>query len=107
MAYVELEKLINLYDGYRKVVRVGTRDLLLLQLDGEPLLVDRLCPHAGYELDRGEIENACITCPLHGISFSLRDGKPQNARCAPLKTYPVALEGNSVGVEERDLQRRF
>lgn len=100
MAYRSLEKLINLYDGYRGVFRVGQRDLLLLQEGGELRLLDRYCPHAGQALDQAACIDNTLRCPRHGYCFSLQDGRVLEGACPALRLYPLAFEGNSVGVDE-------
>lgn len=102
MAYQSLEKLINLHDGYRRLVSVAGRQLLLLQEEGAPCLIERRCPHAGSLLDTAAVAQGCITCPAHQIRFDLQTGKPQNADCPPLTSYSLVFEGNSLGVEVSD-----
>lgn len=102
MAYRSLEKLINLQDGYRRVFRLQRREVLLLQHDGERYLLDRHCPHASQPLDAAEVADGAIRCPRHGYCFSLGDGRSLGGDCAPLATYQLIYEGNSIGVEETD-----
>lgn len=103
VAYRALEKLINLHDGYRRVFRAGQRELLLMQEGEERLLIDRHCPHAGQVLDGADCRGGAIQCPRHGFRFSLTDGAVIQGDCEPLRTYPLAFEGNSVGVDDSDL----
>jgi nitrite reductase/ring-hydroxylating ferredoxin subunit len=99
MAYQVLEKLINLHDGYRRVVQVSGQQLLLLQENGTPRLVGRYCPHAGQALDNAGIEGDAIVCPYHQIKFSLISGDPSVKTCRALPIYELVYEGNSVGVD--------
>jgi hypothetical protein len=41
MRYYSLEKYINLFDGYRKVFKIDSHHLMLLQLDGDRYLIIR------------------------------------------------------------------
>jgi 3-phenylpropionate/trans-cinnamate dioxygenase ferredoxin subunit len=99
MPYRALEKLINLHDGYRRVVTVDGRQLLLLQEQGTPRLVDRHCPHAGQIFDTARVEGDVLVCPLHQIRFSLADGSPTPALCKALSMHRLVYEGNSLGID--------
>ncbi len=100
MAYRALEKLINLHDGYRGVFRTSLGELLLIQEDGEFYLLARRCPHQGALLDEGRVTDRVITCPWHQLAFSLHDGRCVNGGCSALAIYPLAYEGNTIGVVE-------
>ena len=100
MAYRPLEKLINLYDGYRKIVSVNGQQMLLCQEEGALRLVARYCPHQGQALDDAQIASGVLTCPKHQIQFSLADGAPLQALCSALPLRHLVYEGNSVGVDE-------
>ncbi|MBU0538854.1 MAG: hypothetical protein KKF24_11355, partial [Gammaproteobacteria bacterium] len=50
MRYYSLEKYINLFDGYRKVFKIDSHNLMLLQLDGSRYLIESNCPHREYPL---------------------------------------------------------
>jgi nitrite reductase/ring-hydroxylating ferredoxin subunit len=102
VAYRSLELLINLEDGYRRVVRIDDREMLLLQEHGERHLCARRCPHAGQILDQAPVSADCITCPRHGIRFSLDDGEPQPDQCERLRVYEIVYEGNSLGIDAPD-----
>jgi|GEM_PF-5219833 len=45
MAFVPLEKLGRLHDGYKKVFKVDRHNLLLMQLEGKVYLIENRCPH--------------------------------------------------------------
>ena len=99
MAYLALEKLINMHDGYRKVFRVDGRELLLLQESGEPHLVLRACPHAAMPLDTAVVNGDELTCPWHLMRFSLSTGVASHPDCPSLEIVPLAYEGNTLGVD--------
>ena len=107
MRFYPLEKLINLHDGYRRVFKIDSHALLLLQHDGALHLIQATCPHRAQGLDEAVIQGDQLECPLHGYRFSLRDGTVLRASeepCRGLKVYPLEYEGNEVGVllDERD-----
>lgn len=100
MAYRPLEKLMNLHDGYRKVVSIQGHQMLLCQEEGALRLFSRYCPHQGQVLDEATIVQDVLTCPRHQTQFSLGDGKPLQSLCGSLLTCNLIYEGNSVGVDE-------
>lgn len=102
MDFHSIDLIINLFDGYRKQVVIARQELLLIEVKGNRYILQAACPHLHWPLMSGAIEGDAIYCPKHGYAFSLLTGKPVNAvasRCNPLKIYPVAYEGNKVGVE--------
>jgi 3-phenylpropionate/trans-cinnamate dioxygenase ferredoxin subunit len=102
VAFIGLEKLINMYDGYRKQFVINHRKLLLTQHMGQHFIMQAECPHRQWPLYDASIENNAIVCPKHGISFSLADGLPSTSDatdCESLKVYSVAYEGNSLGID--------
>lgn len=99
MAFRPLEKLINLHDGYRRVFQHDSRQILLLQEDGEVSIIDRLCPHAGQTLDNASVSAGRVVCPRHQLCFSLQSGEEQHLACRALGVHRVVYEGNRVGID--------
>ena len=99
MAFHRLAALHELYDGFRRVVRIGRDELLLLQVEGELYLVDNRCPYQGFPMDRGSLNGQRLTCPRHGFSFHLRHGDCFQASSCRLPVFRVAYDGQWVGVE--------
>lgn len=103
MQYYALEKLINLGPEYRRAFQIDDRHLLLLESDGEYHLVSNICPHKGYNLQEGKVEEGHLHCPFHGHRFRLDDGSVtdalgNNADCRPLTIYQLDYQNNDIGV---------
>ncbi|MEM7680737.1 MAG: Rieske (2Fe-2S) protein [Planctomycetota bacterium] len=84
--------------GGRACVRRDGKSYLVLDTpDGWRALVN-VCPHAGLPLDEGEVRGATLTCPYHGYTFSLRNGKdlgdPDFGE--PLTLLPVREHGGRI-----------
>ena len=99
MSFQPLARLMELDEGFRRVVRVGAREYLLLHSDGQTHLIERHCPHAGAPLDRSAVGEGILTCPRHGIRFDLRTGRPDTAGCAVLQRYQLTYDGDRIGVD--------
>lgn len=105
MRFVAIDKQHNLYDGYRKLIRIDNVELLLLQEAGRVHLVAAKCPHLDWPLLEATIMDEALYCPKHGYAFDLYTGKPANdraARCAPLARYQVDYQGQLLGVYIND-----
>lgn len=99
--YYALEKLINLYDGYQKLLKIDEHNLLLLQIEGERYLLESMCPHRGHPLSESDIHTEWLRCPLHGYRFAIPSGQLidySEELCRNLKTYEVVVEGRELGV---------
>ncbi len=100
MPFVALEKLHQLYDGYRKAITLGGQPLLLLQENGKTLLIKNACPHAGAALTYATCAGNTLRCPLHGMEFDLRNGNSLSPACREsLQFIPLIYDGNMLGVE--------
>ena len=103
MAFYPLEKLFNLRDGYKRAFVVAGKNLLLIQLDGQPVIIENSCPHMGISLTNAVLlpDNG-IRCNAHGIEFDLQSGRaigPLANTLECLKKYSVVYEGNMLGVD--------
>ncbi len=49
-------------------------DLLVVNVDGDYLVVENSCTHANAELSKGRLDGNEITCAEHGATFDLRSG---------------------------------
>ena len=101
MAFVALEKLHQLYDGYRRVFRIGRKEWILLQEAGRIYCIVNQCLHLQAPLAQASIANNVLRCPAHGIEFDLRSGMPVNPlSCRHALTYlPLIYEGNQIGLD--------
>ncbi|HWV15208.1 MAG TPA: Rieske (2Fe-2S) protein [Cellvibrio sp.] len=101
MAFIALEKLHQLYDGYRRRVRVAGGEWLLIQEEGKLFCIANQCPHLGASLAEASVNSFRLRCLQHGMEFDLRTGRPLNtATCVEtLRFMPLVYEGNQVGVD--------
>ncbi|MDG0992450.1 MAG: Rieske 2Fe-2S domain-containing protein [Luminiphilus sp.] len=98
MAFLRLDRLINLYDGYRKTIRVDQLEVLMIQEGGEVCVVQSRCPHREFPLEKGSIKEGVITCPWHNMAFDLGTGVHLGGGCDSLKIYEPVFQGNLVGI---------
>jgi nitrite reductase/ring-hydroxylating ferredoxin subunit len=79
--------------------------LLLANVDGEYRAAQRKCPHLGFNLCRGRIEDGAVVCMLHKAKFDLVTGKIRRdpkllfiamKAKSDLAVYPVKVEGGDI-----------
>ena len=61
--------------------------------------IEDRCTHAETRMSEGRLRACRVTCPLHGASFDVRDGRVLGGPASgPLTTYPVRISGGHVEV---------
>jgi nitrite reductase/ring-hydroxylating ferredoxin subunit len=56
------------------VVRGARCPLLVVHDDGKVFALDNRCPHLGFPLHRGSVEDGILTCHWHHARFDLASG---------------------------------
>lgn len=101
LTFYPLEKLHQLYDGYKRAFRVNRLELLLIHEDGRSYLIENRCPHMDAPLARGTVQGGYIRCPMHGISFDIKTGSASAqvpGAVGKITLYTPVYEGNVIGV---------
>ncbi|MHA2612217.1 MAG: non-heme iron oxygenase ferredoxin subunit [bacterium JZ-2024 1] len=69
----------------------------IFYIEGKFYAVDDTCTHAQASLSQGEVEGKVVVCPQHGAKFDLTTGEALSLPAVfPVRTYPVAVEADSV-----------
>ena len=83
----------------RILVRGGPVPIVLFYSEGEFHAVDNRCPHMGFPLHRGTIEDGILTCHWHHARFDLRSGCTFDLFADDATTYPVEVEDGRVYID--------
>ncbi len=78
-------------------VNVGGTELMLVNTEGVVCAAARTCPHRGWDLTRGTVENGVITCSLHGAQFDVCSGKVVREPYDPAFNKENVLMGSIMG----------
>ncbi|QLL25113.1 non-heme iron oxygenase ferredoxin subunit [Actinobacteria bacterium IMCC26103] len=82
-----------------KLEKAG-RTICVTRVGDEVFAIDDTCSHSDASLSEGEVTDFKIECWLHGAEFDLRTGEALTPPAvAPIKIYPVIVDGDSVTVE--------
>jgi len=72
--FVNAGTLAELKTKGRLVVHGRHRPILVLYEDGHVFALDNRCPHMGFPLERGSIDDGILTCHWHHARFELTSG---------------------------------
>jgi nitrite reductase/ring-hydroxylating ferredoxin subunit len=89
--FVHAGSLEELKTKGRLVVRGRHRPILLVHEGGRVFAIDNRCPHMGFPLDRGSIEDGILTCHWHHARFELASGCTFDLWADDLPTCPVEI----------------
>ena len=95
-------RLDALEDKGRLVFRKDGRQIALFDTPDGVLACNNRCPHEGYPLREGNLDDQCIiTCNWHNWKFDLRSGRNLYGG-EGLRTYPVEVRGGEVWIDLSD-----
>jgi nitrite reductase/ring-hydroxylating ferredoxin subunit len=81
------------------VVRAGGHAIGLFYHDGSFYATDNRCPHMGFPLTDGTVEDGILTCPWHHARFELACGDTFDPFADDVRTYPVEIRNGDVYVQ--------
>ena len=85
-----------------KPVRIekNGESICVTRVGDEVFAINDVCSHSDASLSEGDVTDFKIECWLHGAEFDLRTGEALTPPAvAPVKTYSVTVDGDSVTVE--------
>ncbi len=83
----------------RKVVSAGDRPVLLLRHEGRFYALDNRCPHMGFPLERGSVDDCILTCHWHHARFDLASGGTFDLFADDVRAYPVQERDGALWID--------
>src|SRR5499427_1133938 len=83
----------------RLIVRGHHRPVLLVHERGQVFALDNRCPHMGFPLERGTIEDGILTCHWHHARFELASGCTFDLWADDVPTCPVEIRNGEIWVK--------
>src|SRR6202011_505410 len=102
---VDAGSLSELKERGMLLTKVGSHGVCVVWHEGGAYAVDDRCPHLGFPLHRGTVEQGLLTCHWHHARFDLCSGGTLDPFADNVRTYPVDVRGDRVVVlsaEEAD-----
>ena len=78
--------------------KVGSTPVCVFLCDGEAYAVDDRCPHMGFPLHRGSVENGLLTCHWHHARFDLVSGGTLDPFADDVRAHSVQVDNGEVVV---------
>ena len=89
----------DLAEGVLHGLLVDDVPVLLVRLNGIIHAIGGICTHEYADLAEGELDNACVVCPLHGSKFDLVTGRALTLPAVvPEPVYEVSIVDGTVYV---------
>jgi nitrite reductase/ring-hydroxylating ferredoxin subunit len=83
----------------RLLVRGHHGPTLVIYDRGRVFALDNRCPHMGFPLERGSIEDGILTCHWHHARFDLESGCTFDLWADDVPIFPVEVRNGDVWVE--------
>ena len=97
--FVRAGTLAELKDKGRLLVHGRHRPILVVFTGGRLFALDNRCPHMGFPLDRGSVEDGILTCHWHHARFELASGCTFDLWADDVPTCPVEIrDGGEIWV---------
>ncbi len=97
-AFVEVGSVEDAKTDSPHVIRIEGQSIGLFYHDGDFHATDLHCPHMGFPLTDGSVEDGILTCPWHHARFELNCGDTLDPFADDVQTYPVEVRDGSVFV---------
>ena len=109
-----MEKVCSVLDvpeSKMKGFTVGSKYILIANVDGNFYAVSAVCPHRGGYLPVGTLVNKILTCPVHGAEFDVTTGKLMKDVSSEIKevtgsgahdltSYKILVRENSIYIRD-------
>ncbi len=97
--YVRVARLADVQARGCMVVQVDGHTLALFAHKGQVYAVDNRCPHMGFPLDRGTVNDGILTCHWHHARFDLASGGTFDLWADDVPAFPVEVRDGEVWVD--------
>ena len=107
MDYVKVATKSEIPTDTMKKVKIGEKEVLIVNVKGNYYAINSRCTHAGTDLSKGKLEDNIIECPKHHSKFDVTTGKvvskPKIAFFRPNikdeEVYQVKIENEDIMVK--------
>ncbi|PSQ45450.1 ferredoxin [Halobacteriales archaeon SW_7_68_16] len=96
---IAVASLDDLQEDGRAVVQADGQAIALFHHEGHVHAIDNRCPHMGFPLTAGTVEDGVLTCHWHHARFELEEGDTFDPWADDVQTFPTAIEDGDIYVD--------
>ena len=96
--FVQVGPVEEFADEGGTVVRANGRAIALFYHEGQFHAIENRCPHMGFPLQEGSVEDGILTCHWHHARFELSCGDTFDPWADDVTTFPVEVRDDEVWV---------
>jgi nitrite reductase/ring-hydroxylating ferredoxin subunit len=97
--YVKAVNLEDIPQSDCHVVYLEGRAIALFRSANQIYAIDNRCPHMGFPLHKGTVQDGILTCHWHHARFDLFSGGTFDPWADDVQTFPVDIRGTEVWVD--------
>jgi nitrite reductase/ring-hydroxylating ferredoxin subunit len=97
--FVRVATIADLERKGSMVLQVEGHAVALFLHQGSIYAIDNRCPHMGFPLDRGTLQDGVLTCHWHHARFDLASGGTFDPWADDVRSFPVHVEGDEVWID--------
>src|SRR5215831_14825546 len=97
--WVRVASLADLQAEGRLTVLAKHNVVALFESNGQVYAVDNRCPHMGFPLDKGTVNDCILTCHWHHARFDLASGGTFDLWADDVRSFPVKIEQGDIWVD--------
>jgi nitrite reductase/ring-hydroxylating ferredoxin subunit len=97
--WIRVASLAALQVKGRLTVRATQHVVALFWHNGQVYAVDNRCPHMGFPLDQGTVDDCILTCHWHHARFDLASGGTFDLWADDVRSFPVLVAQDDIWVD--------
>ncbi|MGH8103507.1 MAG: Rieske (2Fe-2S) protein, partial [bacterium] len=97
--YVKAANLASLKAAGCVPVNLAGHSIALIFYNDKVYAVDNRCPHMGFPLDRGTVQDGILTCHWHHARFDLAGGGTFDPWADDVRSFPVQVRNGDIWLD--------
>jgi nitrite reductase/ring-hydroxylating ferredoxin subunit len=98
--FLKVADIRDLSKNQMRVYNVKGQEILVMNIEDKLYAVNNQCPHLGYPLYLGRLEDHVLICGFHDAKFDVRTGKSVGpVTDKSLKTFHVRIHDSSIFID--------